>query len=119
MTKTKKNYTNRASAVDKFLDRSDEEQAETETSRISKTSETSKTSRISQTSNISQTSKKPGPTPMLTNCYRLCLRLTPDDKAYLDEASYQNRTDVTNYLRNLIQADRIANGAKSRGKGGK
>jgi len=109
MNKSKKNY--RASAVDKFLSRSDDD--EPETTEVTETPETSNISRISK---ISKTSKKPGPKPMLVNCCPLCLRITHDDKAYLDEASYQNRTDVTNYLRGLIHADRIANSKKNRNK---
>jgi hypothetical protein len=116
MNKSKKDYS--ASAVDKFLSRSDEEEPEaTETPKKPKTSETSNISRISNISKISQTSKKPGPTPMLSDCYTLCLRLTHDDKAYLEQASWEHHQNVTEYLRNLIKADRAANGTKSRGKG--
>jgi hypothetical protein len=106
-----KNFEGKTSAIDKFLNRDEPEETET-----SKTSKKSKTSGISGMPRMPKTSKTPKPETAISDYPRICLRLAHDDIEYLKQASWERHQDMTTYLRNLIQADRAANSAKSRKK---
>lgn len=112
-----KNYSGRAAVVDKFLEKRPEETEAAEPSKTSRISGISGISRISRISGISKTDS-PEATPPIYKKY--CLRMEPDDIAYLKNASWENHQNVNEYIRSLIKADRAAKATKpkSRSKGG-
>jgi ABC-type uncharacterized transport system auxiliary subunit len=86
-----------------------------QTQRTHQTSQTHETHKPYKTHQTHETHKTHKTYNQTTNSYRINLRLAPDHREYLEDMSWSNRISITDYINNLIEADK----AKNQSRGGK
>lgn len=102
MSKNKKTFKDNTAHLDRFFTTSEDSR----THAADKPHDTQKTHQTHNTDRTHEPHHTHEPTPTPPKYYRLNLKLKIEYKEYLDNVSWENRKSITQYINDLIEADK-------------